>query len=214
MSINTVIFDLDGTLLDTIEDIANSVNYVMLECGLYFKSTQEIQASVGNGVSMLMERLVPNGKENPCFEKSVELFKSHYSTHMCKDTKPYDGIEDVLKDLKLRGLKIAVVSNKFDGAVKGLCEKYFEGLIDVAVGQQDEIREKPAPDMVFEVMNKLGVEPENCIYIGDSEVDIQTANNAGIPCLSVVWGYKDIDFLYENGAQTIIYAPSDILELL
>lgn len=214
MTINTVIFDLDGTLLDTIEDITNSVNYVMLECGYYCKTTPEVQASVGNGVKKLMRRMLPEGCDKKTVDRCVELFKAHYAKGMNKETKPYYGVIDVLKDLKTREFKIAVISNKFDSAVKELCDKYFGDLIDIAMGQRDTISEKPAPDMVFEVINALGVKEENCVYIGDSEVDIQTANNAGIPCLSVVWGYKDIDFLYKNGAQTLVYTPSDILELI
>lgn len=214
MTINTVIFDLDGTLLNTIEDIANSVNYVLLECGFYFKSTKEVQESVGNGLRKLMERILPEGCDEDTIDRAVELFKSHYTGGMSNSTKPYDGIIEVLKDLKSRGLKVAVISNKFDSAVKELCDKYFSGLIDIALGQTDNVNEKPAPDMVYKVMNELEVTEDNCVYIGDSEVDIQTANNAGIPCLSVTWGYKDIDFLYENGASTLVYTPSEILELI
>ena len=214
MKIDTIIFDLDGTLLYTIEDLTDSTNYALKHFGYPTRTVEEITNFVGNGVRLLIERAIPDGKDNPNLEECLTLFKTHYSNNMFNKTKPYDNIIDTLKELKKQNYKTAVVSNKFDSAVKELCNKYFEGLINSAVGQRDNVNKKPAPDAVFEVMKELNVTSEQCIYIGDSEVDIKTAKNAGIPCISVTWGYKSIDFLYKNGAETLIYSPEEILELV
>lgn len=214
MKIDTIIFDLDGTLLYTIEDLTDSTNYALKHFGYPTRTVEEITNFVGNGVRLLIERAIPDGKDNPNLEECLTLFKTHYSNNMFNKTKPYDNIIDTLKELKKQNYKTAVVSNKFDSAVKELCNKYFEGLINSAVGQRDNVNKKPAPDAVFEVMKELNVTREQCIYVGDSEVDIKTAENAGIPCISVTWGYKSIDFLYKNGAETLIYSPEEILELV
>ena len=214
MTINTIIFDLDGTLLYTIEDLTDSTNFALKHFGYPQRTLNEIKHFVGNGVRLLIERAIPNGKDNPNIEECLNIFKRHYSENMYNKTKPFDGIIDMLKDMKNKGYKTAVVSNKFDSAVKKLCKKYFNGLIDSAIGQKEDIEKKPAPDSVIEVMKELNVTKDECIYVGDSEVDIQTAENAGIPCLSVTWGYKNIDFLYQNGAETLIYSPEEILELV
>ena len=214
MKIDTIIFDLDGTLLYTIEDLTDSTNYALKHFGYPTRTVEEITNFVGNGVRLLIERAIPDGKDNPNLEECLTLFKTHYSNNMFNKTKPYDNIIDTLKELKKQNYKTAVVSNKFDSAVKELCNKYFEGLINSAVGQRDNVNKKPAPDAVFEVMKELNVTSEQCIYVGDSEVDIKTAENAGIPCISVTWGYKSIDFLYKNGAETLIYSPEEILELV
>lgn len=214
MSINTVIFDLDGTLLYTLEDLADSTNYALKFFGYPERTIEEVKEFVGNGVSLLIERAIPDGKQNTNFENCLNMFKQHYSDNMYNKTKPYDGIIELLTSLKQQNYKIAVVSNKFDSAVKKLCEKYFFGLVDFAVGQRENISKKPSPDSVNEVISELNSDKENCIFVGDSEVDIQTAENAGIPCISVVWGYKSLDFLYKNGASMIVYSPEEILELI
>lgn len=214
MTINTIIFDLDGTLLYTIEDLTDSTNYALAQFNYPQRTTEEITNFVGNGVHLLIERAIPQGKDDPNFDECLKIFKEHYSQNMYNKTKPYDGIIDMLKSMKSQGYNTAVVSNKFDSAVKELCKTYFNGLIDSAIGQRDNIAKKPAPDSVLEVLKELNVTKEQCIYVGDSEVDIQTAENVGIPCLSVTWGYKPISFLYENGAETLIYSPDEILELV
>ncbi len=214
MSINTVIFDLDGTLLYTLEDLADSTNYALKFFGYPERTIEEVKEFVGNGVSLLIERAIPDGKQNTNFENCLNMFKQHYSDNMYNKTKPYDGIIELLTSLKQQNYKIAVVSNKFDSAVKKLCEKYFFGLVDSAIGQKENISKKPSPDSVNEVISELNSDKENCIFVGDSEVDIQTAENAGIPCISVVWGYKSLDFLYKNGASMIVYSPEEILELI
>ena len=195
---NTAIFDLDGTLLNTIQDLTNSVNYCMKKYGGPVYTCEEIREKVGNGIYVLMEKALPDGRSNPNYDACMKDFPVHYKEHMLDNTKPYDGIIDMLHTLKEHGYKLAIVSNKFDAAVKGLCKDFFADEIEVAIGESPAIHKKPAPDTVFQAMRELNVKPENCIYIGDSEVDIQTAANAGIPCISVNWGFKSTEFLKEN----------------
>lgn len=213
-SISTIIFDLDGTLLYTLEDLTDSVNYALSNLGYPKRSIDEIRTFVGNGIMLLIERALPAGKNNPDYDKCLNIFIEHYSTNMFSKTKPYDGIISMLSTLKQENYKIGVVSNKHDSAVNELVKTYFKGLVDIAIGQQYNLKPKPAPDGIIMVINKLKVSKEECIIIGDSEVDIETANNIGIPCLSVTWGYKTIDFLYEHGATTFVYTPEDILEII
>ena len=208
----TVIFDLDGTLLDTLGDLHTSVNVALGEYGLPIRSKEEVRAFVGNGVAKLMERAAGEVSQ-ALFEKLLAAFKSHYSAH-CKDrTKPYDGVMDVLQALKKRGVKTAVLSNKPDFAVKLLAEEYFQGYLQSAVGENEAggIRKKPAPDSLFAVLEELQANKETTVYVGDSEVDIQTARNAGVECISVTWGFKDREFLVENGATILIDEPKEIL---
>lgn len=214
MPINTVIFDLDGTLLYTSEDLTDSVNFMLEKFGYNQMTIEQVLNCVGNGVDILIERVIPDGRNNPNYDKCLNTFKTHYSKNMFNKTKPYDDIIKLLTVLKEKGYKTAIVSNKFDNAVKSLSKKYFDGLITCSTGQSEEIPQKPAPDMVLKAIKELGSNLEDCILIGDSEVDIQTATNAGIPCISVVWGYKSIDFLYSNGATTILYSPMELMELI
>lgn len=213
MTYSTYIFDLDGTLLDTIGDLAASVNYALRELGMPQHSTAKVQTMVGNGVSMLMERAVPQGRENPLFEKALDTFRQHYTAHWLDTTRPYDGIIETLKELKRRGCRTAVVSNKFDTATKSLCTHFFPGLIDVAVGEHeaDGVRKKPAPDTVMVALRELGSSREGAVYIGDSEVDIATAKNSGLPCISVLWGFRSREMLEANGATTFISQPAELL---
>lgn len=214
MAIKTVIFDLDGTLLYSLEDLKDSVNFVMKKHGFREYTIDEVREAIGNGVRLLMERILPKDIDKNLFEECLSEFKENYSKNMYNKTKPYDGILDMLKALREEGYKIAVLSNKFDSAVKELSNKYFGELVDLAVGQKEGVKEKPSPLGIQEIAKELDTDIEACIMVGDSEVDIQTANNAGIDCISVTWGYKNIDFLYDNGATKLVYAPEDILELL
>lgn len=214
MKIDTVIFDLDGTLLYTLEDLTDSTNFALTMLGYPQRSLNEVKEFVGNGVSLLIKRALPENTDTEIQNKCLELFKNHYSNNISNKTRPYDGIYDLLNNLKKNEFNIIVVSNKFDSAVKKLCDKYFEGLITLAIGQQEEIKPKPAPDMVLKALSILNISKENCILIGDSEVDIQTAANSNIPCISVTWGYKSIDFLYKNNASTLIYSPEELLDLI
>lgn len=208
---NTYIFDLDGTLLSTLGDLAASCNYALRTNGMPERTIDEVRVFVGNGVKKLMERAVPNGEDNPAFEKTYSDFRKHYMEHNLDTTKPYDGVMDLLKELNSRGKKVAVVSNKFYAATQGLCRHFFGNLVQVAIGEREDIRKKPAPDTVIEAMRQLGVTTEGAVYIGDSDVDIETARNSGMPCISVLWGFRDRDFLLQHGAKTLVDTPTDIL---
>lgn len=208
----TVIFDLDGTLLNTLDDLADSTNYALSRFGYPTRTIEEVRQFVGNGVAKLIERAIPEGKNNPNFEKCLAIFKENYAQNMYNKTAPYNGIIEMLSNLKSKGIKIAVVSNKFDLAVKELCKKYFEGFIDFAAGENEVqgIKKKPAPDTVISVLNEFNFAPEDAVYVGDSDVDIMTAKNSKMPCISVTWGFRDKKFLLENGATILINAPSEI----
>lgn len=216
MIINAVIFDLDGTLLNTLEDLTESTNFALSAFGYSIKTVSEVNSYVGNGVAKLIERAIPEGKNNKDFEPCLNMFKYHYSNNMQNLTKPYEGIVELLKSLKERGIKTAVVSNKFDAAVKGLTEKYFKGLIDISIGENEAegISKKPAPDMVIKAIEELKTDRASVIYVGDSDTDILTAKNTGISCVSVSWGFRTKEFLKQNGASTIIDTPSELLNLL
>lgn len=207
-----VIFDLDGTLLNTLDDLAASTNYALSRFGYPTRTIEEVRQFVGNGVAKLIERAIPEGKNNPNFEKCLAIFKENYAQNMYNKTAPYNGIIEMLSNLKSKGIKIAVVSNKFDLAVKELCKKYFEGFIDFAAGENEAqgIKKKPAPDTVISVLNEFNFAPEDAVYVGDSDVDIMTAKNSKMPCISVTWGFRDEKFLLENGATILINAPSEI----
>lgn len=208
--IKTVIFDLDGTLLNTLEDLKEAANFALSEFGYPKRSLEEIRCFVGNGVRKLIERAVPEACEN--IDECLCIFKKNYSENMCNNTVPYNGILKILKDLQDNGIKIGVVSNKFDSAVKELCKKYFGNLVDIAVGQSDDVPKKPAPEGVFKVMKELGAEKISTVYIGDSEVDVQTAKNSGLPCIGVTWGFRNKNDL--QGADYIIDNPCDIISVI
>ena len=208
------IFDLDGTLLYTLEDLKDSVNFALEKYDYPPRTLDEIRNFVGNGVKLLIKRSIPQGTLNPNFEECLDCFKKHYAQNMYNKTKLFDGIDNMLTTLQSRGYKIGVVSNKFDNAVKELCEKYFGKKIEIAIGESEGIKKKPAPDCVLKAMKILNCSPDLTYYIGDSEVDIQTAKNCNLKCISVSWGYKNIDFLKANGANIIVNHPSEILEIL
>ena len=178
-----VIFDLDGTLLNTLDDLADSTNYALSRFGYPTRTIEEVRQFVGNGVAKLIERAIPEGKNNPNFEKCLAIFKENYAQNMYNKTAPYNGIIEMLSNLKSKGIKIAVVSNKFDLAVKELCKKYFEGFIDFAAGENEAqgIKKKPAPDTVISVLNEFNFASEDAVYVGDSDVDIMTAKNSKMP---------------------------------
>ena len=213
MSYQTFIFDLDGTLLDTLGDLAASVNYALRTHDMSEHSIDDVRRFVGNGVRKLMQRAVPDGESNPDFEATFATFRQHYLAHSLDTTRPYDGIPGTLEALKARGCRLAVVSNKMMAATHELCRHFFPDTIEVAIGEHEAegIRRKPAPDTVFAALRQLGVGKEGAVYVGDSDVDIQTAANAGLPCISVLWGFRDRDFLIQHGAKTFISAPSELL---
>lgn len=210
-SYEAYIFDLDGTLLNTIDDLAASTNYALRTNGLPERSVSEVQSYVGNGVRKLMERAVPDGDRNPKFNDAYETFRQHYSKHNMDMTAPYPGIMEMLQELRDRGKRIAVVSNKFYSATQSLCDHFFPGLVEVAIGEKESIRKKPAPDTVVEALRQLGVPKDNAVYVGDSDVDILTASNCGIPCISVLWGFRSRDFLLSHGATTFVSSPEELV---
>ena len=206
----TYIFDLDGTLLSTLADLAASTNYALRTHHMPERSLDEVRRFVGNGVKKLMERAIPDGLNNPLFEETFATFRQHYMQHNLDTTQPYPGIMQLLEQLKAEGKNIAVVSNKFYAATRELCHHFFGDLVPVAIGEREDIRKKPAPDTVIEALRELGVDKEGAVYIGDSDVDIMTAKNSGMPCVSVLWGFRDKEFLLEHGAITLILKPEEM----
>ena len=195
MKIDTVIFDLDGTLLNTLDDLHACFNHAIKTFGYPKRSIEEIRSFVGNGIKKAIERALPCKIEDEELDKIVEYFRDYYKAHMFELTKAYDGILELLKVLKEKGYKLAVVSNKYDMAVKNLVKHYFGEYIDVAVGEGLGINKKPSSDGTLKAISELNSNIENCIFIGDSDVDIETAKNVGIPCISVLWGFRDEEFL-------------------
>lgn len=207
----TYIFDLDGTLLDTLQDLTNSVNYALRFFDMPERTRDEVRQFVGNGVRLLIERAVPTGTKDGITIKVFETFRNHYLEHSLDNTKPYEGIIETLAELKRRGCNLAIVSNKLQPAVTELNNRFFSQYIDIAVGERIGIRRKPAPDMVNTVIKELGVDTDNAVYIGDSDVDIQTATNSNLPCINVLWGFRDEKFLVQHGATTLISSPKDLI---
>ena len=208
----TYIFDLDGTLLNTLGDLAASTNYALRQYGMPEHTIDDVRRFVGNGVGKLIERAIPEGLANPQYEDVLATFRKHYMLHSLDTTAPYPGIESLLYSLRSHGCNVAVVSNKFYNATVELCRHFFADTVEVAIGERENIRRKPAPDTVFEAMRQLGVSGEDTVYVGDSDVDVATARNSGIPCISVLWGFRDRDFLTERGATTFVNTPEDILK--
>jgi phosphoglycolate phosphatase len=209
----TYIFDLDGTLLDTLGDLAAATNYALRTHGLPEHSVDDVRRFVGNGVRKLMERAIPDGADNPRFDETFATFRQYYMAHSLDTTRPYQGIPETLEALKARGCRLAVVSNKMLAATQSLCRHFFPDTIEVAIGEDEAagIRKKPAPDTVMAALKALGVGKDQAVYVGDSDVDIQTAHNSGLPCISVLWGFRSRDFLLQNGAETFISAPEELL---
>lgn len=210
----TIIFDLDGTLLNTLDDLSSSVNYALRQHGLAERSQAEVRQFLGNGIRRLIEQSVPAGTDDQKTDDVFQTFRSHYLEHSLDQTRPYDGIENLLHQLIDMKVATAIVSNKLDPAVKELHQHFFSDTIQVAIGETKTIRRKPAPDMVDECIRLLGCDRQTCLYVGDSEVDLQTARNAGLPCLSVSWGFRDKKQLIEAGATTIIDRPDELIDIL
>lgn len=212
---NTVIFDLDGTLLDTLGDLATSVNYALRTHGLPERSLAEVRQFLGNGIRYLMQHAAGLEVQGEAFEKVFQTFRSHYVDHCLDTTKPYPGIMELLSALRARGVKMAIVSNKLDPAVQELNERFFKGYITSAVGESATVRRKPNPDAVLAALRQLGSRMDEAIYVGDSEVDWQTAQNAGIECALVLWGFRDEDYLRTlKGVELYAHEPADLLKLV
>ncbi len=211
---DTIIFDLDGTLLNTLEDLHACFNKAITKYGYPKRTLEEIKSFVGNGIKKAIERALPSNIEESELNKIVNYFRSYYEEHMLERTKPYDGIIGMLEELKANNYKLAVVSNKYDAAVKELCKNYFGKYIDIAIGESKGVRKKPEIDGVMKAIKELNSSIDNSIYIGDSDVDIKTAKNVGIPCISVLWGFRDKDFLIQNGGKLFAEKPKDIIKII
>jgi phosphoglycolate phosphatase len=211
MKYNTVLFDLDGTLIDTLEDLTDSVNLVMDQEGYPAKTIEEVKNGIGEGYRLLMEACLPKGSGSPEIDRCTALFETAYIERMMNKTKPYKGIIDLLVNLRIHGAWIAVVSNKMDAAAKSVCRHYFGALIDVAIGDTAERRKKPAPDNVLEALRQLDAEPEQALYVGDSDIDVRTAIDSGLDFIGVSWGYRPREQLYGEGAELVVDRPADVL---
>ncbi|MDE6021288.1 MAG: HAD family hydrolase [Ruminococcus sp.] len=214
MSYKLVIFDMDGTILDTLEDLTESVNHALNSEKYPLRSIDEIRSFVGNGIQKLIERSVPHGTTRDNIDKVHKAFTTYYKKHCTDKTKPYRGITELIDKLHNNGIKTAIVSNKADYAVQELCIKYFDGKFDIAVGDQLYYKKKPAPDLVNFVRKELGISENDTVYIGDSDVDIMTAANSNIDCISVDWGFRSREFLLENGANIVVSNVYELSEIL
>lgn len=211
MKYKAVLFDLDGTLLDTLDDLTDSVNYAMDGMGWQRRERAEVRLFLGNGIRRLMELCSPKDISDDEFERSFALFKEHYDRHNQDKTKPYAGVLEVMAKLKEKGIKMAIVSNKVGSAVDMLYDKFFKDYADLAVGDMPGFKRKPAPDSCNYAIKKLGVDKGEVVYVGDSEVDLATAKNAGLDCITVLWGFRDENFLREQGACIFATTPEDVI---
>ena len=211
---DTIIFDLDGTLLDTLEDLMDSVNYIMDKYGFPRRTLEEIRTFVGNGLKNLLTKCVPTDVSETDFEEALSEFKEYYGKNCQIKTRPYDGVMECIEALKKKGYKMAIVSNKADPAVKELNKIYFKGMIDVAIGERPGVARKPAPDGMFAIMDSFGVKPQDCLYIGDSEVDAVTGANAGVQTVCVTWGFRSEEELRNAGAENLINKAEELLKYL
>ncbi len=214
MKYTTCIFDLDGTLLDTLEDLKNSVNYALLQKGYPERTVSQVRSFIGNGIPMLIKRAVPADTPEADFEETLAIFKAHYQIHLADNTCPYDGVPEALQTLKSNGIKLGVVTNKAHEAAVELVKKHFGNLIDVTIGQKMSLPTKPDPSSLFEAMNLLESDAENVLYLGDSDVDVLTAHNAGVDCMGVSWGFRDRELLVSAGAEYVIDNPQEIIKIL
>lgn len=214
MKYTTIIFDLDGTLLDTLDDLADSVNSVMNSEGFPARTRDEVRSFVGEGYRLLIKRALPESTDDDEIDRCTEIFRTEYFKNIANKTKPYDGIEGLLNELRKMGIKIGVVSNKMDEAVKEACRFYFGNIIDAAVGDNPERNKKPAPDNVYEVLKQLNSDKQNTLFVGDSNIDVKTAKNAELVCVGVTWGFRSKEVLIKEGADYIIDKPCELLKYI
>lgn len=214
MKYSLAVFDMDGTILDTLDDLTNTLNLSLEEAGLPLRTKDEVRSFVGNGVGKLIERALPKDTPETEREKFFEVFARNYKLHCADLTRPYDGVPELIAELRARGVKTAVVSNKVDFAVRQLADDYFPGLFDIAVGEREGVKRKPAPDSVLAVMDALGARREDTVYIGDSDVDVETAKNAGVDLIGVEWGFRPREVLLEHGAKVTVKSTDELLRLI
>lgn len=210
MRYRLAVFDMDGTILDTLDDLTDTLNMSLAEVGMPVRTKDEVRSFVGNGVGKLLERAVPQGTTEEEMAALAGAFRKNYAVHCADKTKPYDGVPELIAALRAAGLKTAVVSNKVDFAVQTLAEGYFKGLFDMAVGEREGVRRKPAPDSVNEVMRTLGIPQEETVYIGDSDVDADTARNACVDFVGVEWGFRPREVLLEHGATVTVKTADEL----
>ena len=213
-SYRLAIFDLDGTLLDTLEDLANATNHVLAQMGYPTRTVEEVRRFVGNGIRNLISRALPEGVDEAEITRAFELFLPYYQEHSTDCTRPYEGIPELLARLRTEGYRIVILSNKADAAVRSLCERYFQGLYDLCRGERAGVAKKPAPDAVYEILSEMNVPKEAAVFIGDSEVDVLTAKNAGVALFCVDWGFRSADTLRQAGAERIISDTGSLLNAL
>lgn len=214
MSYKAVLFDMDGTLLDTLEDLCDSTNHALAQMGYPLRGIEEIRRFIGNGAEKQIRRAVPEGTSEGKIMETLAAFRTYYQDHCQIKTKVYDGLLDVLSELKEKGVKMAVVSNKPDAAVKKLSREYFGDRLDYAIGPSDGVRCKPYPDMAEEALKALGVEKKDAVFVGDSEVDVQTGLNAGLDVIAVSWGFRSRKVVIEAGAKMIADDASELEKLI
>ena len=215
MSYNAARFDLDGTLLNTLEDLWDAVNHTMDKYSYPRRTIGEVRNFVGNGVDRLITLCVPGGENDPNLSDAIKEYRTYYAAHSEIKTRAYDGISELIEKLISAGVKVAVVSNKIHVSTVTLCKKYFPEIETVCGERESEgIRRKPYPDTVIESAHKLGVPLSETVYIGDSEVDVQTSKNAGVDCISVLWGFRDRDYLAKNGAVLFAETPEDVYKII
>lgn len=212
--IRAVVFDLDGTLLNTLEDLAAATNWALRSNGMPERTVDEVRQFVGNGVRRLIEQAVPAGTDEARFEHTFSDFKHYYVAHCQDKTCLYDGVAEMLQVLKAQGYHLAIVSNKLQAGVDELYERYFRETVQVAVGERPAMQRKPAPEMVLTALEAMGVDASEAVYVGDSDVDLATARNSGLPCISVLWGFRDKTFLEAHGATCFIERPDQLPTLL
>lgn len=214
MKYKAVIFDMDGTILNTLEDLKNATNYSLRQFGMPERSLEEVRMFVGNGIRKLVERAVPSGTSEEKIAQVLDVFLKYYEIHSADNTSPYPGILELVEKLKKSGIKTAVSTNKADVPAQELGREYFNGIFDLIVGQQDGLKVKPAPDSVNKILSILDIQKKDAIYIGDSDVDVQTAKNSGLDFIGVSWGFRGREFLEKNGAKNIVDNANEILDLV
>ncbi len=208
------VFDMDGTILNTLDDMTVACNHTLSAMGMPLRTMDEIRMFVGNGIPKLVERIAPAGTDEVTLKKMLEIFMEFYSAHSMDKTGPYAGVPELLKKLKDNGIKLACVSNKADAAMRKLCDEFFNGLFDDAEGERAGVNKKPAPDMVWAALEKIGAEKKDAVYIGDSNVDYETAVNSEIDCISVSWGFRSREFLEDLGSKCIVDTPEEVFDVI
>ena len=213
-TITTIVFDMDGTVLNTLDDLTVSMNYVLEKFGYPGHTVEEYRLFFGNGVKEALRLALPEDVPSEIIDDMLPIYKEHYDAHCLDKTRPYDGVVEVMKELKQKGYKLAIVSNKIDSAVKELNQRFFADAVGIAIGEKPGVNRKPAPDMVEAALKELGSTKEEAVYVGDSEVDFMTEKNSKLPCISVLWGFRDKEYLIEQGAYCFAENPEDIISIL